>query len=241
VQTRVIQTRVGAVPVWSDFEAHDPARPLILVIRGALPQPHDLEWLRPAGADIAFLHLPSFHSPALINTSVGITIHAFDQVIATEFSDRRIILMGVSSGALPAAGLRSPQIVGRVLVEPFFSTAKLWALAEYLRVLVPADQTTIWSWFSEVLGISLTGQEERDFRHLPAPGLPLHVVIGDEPLMPRRPMRVLPSLTDEADRQLLLSMGARISVVPGGHEVPRNDPAALTAALEEMIREVGER
>jgi hypothetical protein len=235
----VIQTRVGAVPVWSDFQSHDPSRPLVLVIRGSLPRRHDLEWLRPAHADIAFLHLPSFYSPPLVNSSVGVTIHAFDQVIATAFADRRIILMGVSSGALPAAGLRSPQIVGRVLVEPFFSTAKLWALAEYLRVLVPEDRTSIWAWFSEVLGISLTGQEERDYRHLLAAGLPLRVVVGDEPLTPRRPLRVLPSLTDDADRQLLLSLGAQITVTSSGHGVPDRAPTVISEALDAMVREVG--
>ncbi len=125
MQTRAIQTRVGVVPIWGDFDAYDPARPLVLAIRGALPGPEDLEWLRPARADIAFLHLPGFYSPLLINNSVGVTIHAFDHVITTVFTERRIVLLGASTGALPAIGLRSPQIVGRVLVEPFFSTAKL--------------------------------------------------------------------------------------------------------------------
>jgi hypothetical protein len=235
---RVIQTRVGAVPVWSDFAAHDAARPLVLVIRGALPGRNDLEWLRPAGADIAFLHLPSFYSPPLVNTSIGVTIHAFDQVITTAFADRRIILLGASTGALPAAGLRSPQIVGRVLVEPFFSTAKLWALAELLRGLIPEDRTALWSWFGEVLGILPTSREERDYSHLLAAGLPLRVVVGAEPLMPPRPLPRLPSLTDDADRQLLLGLGARISIASGGHGLPGSDPATISDALDAMIREV---
>jgi hypothetical protein len=235
----MIQTLVGEVPVWSDFDLHDDGRPLVLVIRGALPGEHDLEWLAPAGADIAFLHMPGFYVPVLVNNSIGVMINAFDSLIASTFSGRRIVVLGSSSGALLAAGLRSPGIVGRVLIEPFFSTGKLWALASMLRGLIPQDYTELWQWVWDVLGVSPTAQEDRDYRRLLIGDVPLSAVVGDLPLMPRREVPELPSLTDDEDRNLLRSLGADVSVASGGHGIPNSDRSAVSRALDAMVRRVG--
>ncbi|MGZ6017670.1 MAG: alpha/beta hydrolase [Phenylobacterium sp.] len=239
MERRTIQTLVGEVPVWSDFDRHDAKRPLVLVIRGALPGQHDLEWLAPAGADIAFLHLPGFYVPVLVNNSIGVMIHAFDAVIASAFPDRRIVVLGSSSGALLAAGLRAPGIVGRVLIEPFFSTGELWALANLLRALLSKDLTEMWQWMWDVLGVSPTTQENRDYRHLLIGDVPLSAVVGDLPLMPPRDLPQLPSLTGDDDRNLLRSLGADVTVASGGHGVPNTDRPAVSRALEAMLQRVG--
>ncbi len=82
--------------------------------------------------------------------------------------------------------------------------------------------------------------EERDYRHLAASGLPLRVVVGDALQMAPHPLGSgLPTLTDEADRELLRSLGARISIASGGHGIPGSDPDAISRALDAMVREVG--
>ncbi len=235
---REIRTPVGDIWLWSDFADHDPSRPLILVLRGAVPKKDDLEWLRPAGADIMFAHLPGFYCPLLVNDAIGVTLVAFDQVLRFHFADRRVILLGVSTGALVAVGLRCAPVVARVLVEPFFSTGDLQALQLVLKSVMPAEQKRAWQWCETVLGISLAGVEDRDYTPLLAADLPMIAIVGDEPLRPDCPTGFLPSLTSEADRQRLRDAGAELVVVRGGHDVPKNDPGAIVAALEAMARRV---
>lgn len=240
MERREFQTPAGPIWLWSDFASHDPARPLVLVIRGAIPQKHDLEWLRPTGADIVFAHLPGCHCPTLINDTVGVMIHAYDRVIRSAFADRRIILVGVSTGALVACGQRSAAIVGRVLVEPFFSTGDLHALHLVLRTIVPSANPRAWQWCHEVLGMSVSGIEDRDYSRLFSPDLPMIALVGDVPLTANScPDGSLPSLTSEADRQRLREGGVELVLTRGGHDGPRRNPQAIIDAIEAMVRRVG--
>ncbi len=222
-----VDTALGRVPVWGSWSSD---RPLVLGIRGAFAERNDLTDLDPPGCDLALLHLPGFHSPALVVTSIGAFIAAFDEVIRTQFSGRQIVAVGLSVGAIVALGLRSPEIGGVLAVEPFFSTAKLWPMIEFIQRLLPRDQVSAHLWAADIFGISIDGVEDRDYHAvLGRQDRPTLALVGDIPLDPRRELRLLPSFTDEADRALL-----DYRVAAGGHELPME---ALREALAPLIPE----
>ncbi|HZZ67913.1 MAG TPA: hypothetical protein VFE18_07050 [Phenylobacterium sp.] len=138
--------------------------------------------------------------------------------------------MGVSAGALVAAGLRCPQLVARVFVEPFFSTAKLEPLAAVVRDHQSEISEPFWPWLWTVLGISAEAIEDRRYEHLLVGDLPIYAVVGDVPLS--KPITgQLPSLTDEADRARLAAVGARLRIARGGHDLPFSDRDAITETV----------
>jgi hypothetical protein len=235
MEQRSFQTPFGEVWLWGKPAAFDGDRPLVLVIRGAMPLRHALEWLQPSEADIVFAHLPGFHSPVLVASSIGVFIAAFDVVIRQAFADRSIVVLGVSAGAIVAAGLRAPQLAARVLIEPFFSTAKLKPLAAVVRRLLADANEPYRRWVWHVLGIALDAVEDRRYGHLLTPDLPIYAVVGDVPLS-QPPPAALPSLTDDADRALLIEAGADLRVARGGHDMPSEDPGAIVAAMLDATR-----
>lgn len=230
----VVETALGAIPIWNRGLA---TRPLVLVVRGMLPSATSFEWLSPKGVDVAWLHLPGVHSPILKSTSVEAFAVAFDQVIEQRFQDRKILVLGVSTGCLPALALQSPNIEAWLLVEPFFATEKLWPLIELLRPLIATDRA-LKEWCWRILGISETAIEDRNYRHLATKRLgPRGAVVGNIPLQPRRPVNGLPSLTDASDRALLITAGFDVWSASSGHAVDRDDPDAVSLALEKLLKE----
>lgn len=215
------------MPVWGEFGSD---RPLILAIRGAYPVADHLADLSVPGHDLALLHLPGFHSPMLKDCSMAGFIAAFDEVIRARFAGRDITALGVSTGALAALGLTSPEVRRVLAVEPFFATAKLWALVELFQIILrdhPNDRA-FHRWLHQVLGIGPTGVEDRSYDWVLARNdRPAAMLVGSEPLNPRRPVRGLPSLTDDSDRARL-----PYTEVPGGHDVPT---PAIVAALVNLL------
>jgi hypothetical protein len=238
MERRIFETTLGPLWLWGEPWAFQGERPLVLVIRGAMARADDLEWLTLADHDLVFAHLPGFHSPMLAANSVGTFIFAFDAAIRGAFPQRRITVLGSSAGAIVAAGLRAPQLVARVLVEPFFSTGKLAPLAAMLRGQMPVTTEPYRRWIWDILGISSEAIEDRHYEHLLIPDLPIHAVVGDIPLA--QPVTGgLPSLTDEADRALLRAAGADLRVAPGGHDLPNMAPKAIAEALRDATRNPG--
>jgi hypothetical protein len=233
MQPRIIETDLGPIWLWGRPEAFTGDRSVVLVIRGALPHRHDLEALESSSHDLVFAHLPGFFTPPSVSSSVGVFIAAFDIAIRQAFEGRRLIVLGSSAGALVAAGLRSPQIVARMFIEPFFSTAKLTALQPVIRELLPVNPQPVRDWIWSVLGIAEDVIVDRRYEHLLTADLPIYAVVGDleQPIVP--PER-LPSLTDEADRALLLAAGARLRRAAAGHGVATADPGAIVEALREV-------
>jgi pimeloyl-ACP methyl ester carboxylesterase len=219
------ETSHGRVPVWGSFDSD---RPLVLAIRGAFPTPDHLADLEPPGADLALVHLPGHHSPRLRTTSIVAFISAFDQVIENHWRGRQVTVVGVSTGALVALGLRSPEVRGVLAVEPFFSTAKLWPMVEFAhRELRTSDQAALHDWMDAIFGYTLAGVTDRNYEAvLKRRDRPATMLVGDVPLNPRRPVRGMPSLTDEDDRRRL---PCRVS--PGGHDIPID---AIRAALADL-------
>jgi Alpha/beta hydrolase family len=144
VEPRAFQTSTGTVVLWSDPATFEGSGPIVFAIRGAMAGLQDLEWLSETVPNVVYTHLPGFHSPFLRDTSIAAFIHAYDAAIAEMFGSRPVTVLGVSAGALVAAGLTSTQITGRLMIEPFFSTANLWALVELVRAALPLVLGRTW-------------------------------------------------------------------------------------------------
>jgi hypothetical protein len=232
-------TPSGDIWLRGSAEAFRGAGPVVFAINGALPQKGDLEWLSAPNAGIVYANLPGFFCPAFPANSIGHFIEAFDRVIESAFRGRRVTAFGLSAGAVVTAGLQSSQIVGKLLVEPFFSTGKLWPLIELIRSAIPtaseAYQHWCWGWCSDVFGIAADTVADRRFDHLLYLQAPTVAVVGSISLQPPRPMQGLPSFTDEDDRRLLETAGVEIVEAAGGHNLPKSDPEAIVRALTALV------
>lgn len=223
-----VETALGRVPVWGRANSE---RPIVLAIRGAFPEPHHLADLAPPNQDLVLLHLPGFHSPALAATSIGAFAAAFDEVIRKHFTGREITAVGVSTGALVALALRAPEVRRVLAVEPFFSTAHLWPLVEWVQHELRRNPAPLLHHWCEAI-FGYTGTAVCDRRYEPVlngPPRPTVALVGDVPLLPRRPLTILPSLTNEVDRARL-----PVRVTPGGHNLPT---AAIRSALIDLHKE----
>jgi pimeloyl-ACP methyl ester carboxylesterase len=218
------------------------AGPLVVVIRGSFPKADDYEDLEIPGADIAWLHLPGFFSPLLADPSIEAFAQGFDEALEHIFPHRPLLIVGVSTGALVALAMSSGRILGRVLVEPFLSTAPLWPFIDFLREdLRSVPQPEKARWVRAVFGVAADSFENRDYSHLVGRAQSAWVLVGSESLAPRRPVRSLPSLTSEEDRARLHAVGANIVLVSGGHDVPSNHPetfaSVIARALEQAVQD----
>jgi hypothetical protein len=235
VEPRAFQTSTGTVVLWSDPATFEGSGPIVFAIRGAMAGLQDLEWLSETVPNVVYTHLPGFHSPFLRDTSIAAFIHAYDAAIAEMFGSRPVTVLGVSAGALVAAGLTSTQITGRLMIEPFFSTANLWALVELVRAALPTANEAYRRWCWDVLGISSSSVADRQYGCLlPKSGRRI-AIVGDVPLLPRRPMWTLPSLTTDDDRRLLEASCVEVVVASGGHNIPQSDKDAILRALGRLL------
>jgi hypothetical protein len=239
MEQRSFPTPLGDVCLRGSAEAFRGAGPVVFAIGGALPRKGELEWLSVENAGIVYANLPGFFCPPFPSNSIEHFVEAFDSVIESAFRGRPVTAFGLSTGAVVTAGLRSPQIVGKLLVEPFFSTAKLWPLVEVIRGAMPtaseAYQRWCWGWCTDVLGIAAQTVTDRRFDHLPCLETPTVAVLGSIPLQPPRSMQGLPSFTDQDDRRLLETAGVEIVQAIGGHNIPKNDPQAIVRALTALV------
>lgn len=177
----------------------------------------------------AFLDLPGFIAPTFESYRVEAIAEAFDEALALALPGRSVRLVGVSTGAIVALRMRSPQIAEILAVEPFLDSAAAWPLAQ-------------WS-------TGLTGELSRfcaEFFRLPGHGrlfsatpvAPLDVLCGDVPLGHPRALPAWPSLCGEADEAILRRVARSFTRVPGGHDLPKENLAAIREALRGLDRPV---
>lgn len=245
MEKREFQTPFGVVPLWGDYETFQADRPLVVGVLGAFAiERGSLFYVPPhiPGADMVVGHLPGNHTPALKGASVEVYSQAYSHVIAQAFPERRVVSLGASIGGLVVLGLKAPQIVRSVVMEPVLTTAKLWPLIPFMRGKLKANpkDAVLRDFIFGVFGVTETRLFDRRYEHL-LDGLatPTRVIVGGQPLYPERPVQKLPSLVDEPERELLQRYPLiDYSVAEqAGHNVPQEASGAMLTALRAALRE----
>lgn len=233
---RSFTTKEGCVPASGDFDNFDDSRPLILAIRGIFPERHSLHNLK-LEADLCVVDLPGWNSPVTRVISIEAFACLFDALIYEQFQKRQVLLLGLSTGTLVAQSMQSAAIRGRVLVEPFFTTAHLWPLIELVRLSLRSMdiEDLVWRWLGEILGYGPHSIIDRDYRGLAVARSATWALLGDQPLMPRRLVRGLPSLTSDEDRVRLARAGITTVEGHGGHDVAEQDRNALFSIIDQCL------
>ncbi|THD59342.1 alpha/beta hydrolase [Phenylobacterium sp.] len=223
MQTTVVQTGLGPIPLWAPPGALTSAKPMVLVITGAWA-PAD-EMIRTAQVvgpawDAAVMRLPGNGTPVLAETSVAAWGGAVSDLIGIALAGRPVMLVGLSIGALVALAVRHPRVARIVALEPPLDTGKLWPLAERLQARwreTPADRTFL----EAVFGQGAASLEGRTYGHLFAGAPPADVALGEVALYPERPLPRFPSFVDTPEREWLARQpGVALHVAPGaGHNI----------------------
>lgn len=216
---RIVQTSLGPVPLWGDFDRFRADRPLVFVVRGAFAAPDEwtiiAKWL--PEADVVFAHLPGINTPLFAENSIAAFARGFDEILAG-LSRSKIYLLGLSTGALVALAMRSADAL--IAVEPPLTPSAMWPLIPVFRS-ISAEHPLAGQWVEDVFGITADQSGNLDFGYLLADCLPGFVLIGGEPLAPERAIEAIPSLVTAADRAKIAATPClRVMVVPGaGHNV----------------------
>jgi pimeloyl-ACP methyl ester carboxylesterase len=207
MERREYQTSVGEIWLWGERLAFEGSAPVILGLHGAfnVAEPRWIDRLAPQLPDFAVLssHVPGNHCPYLVSQSVGAYAAAFSEVLAA--LGRPAVFLGASIGGLVAFAIRSQNLKSIVALDPPLRTGKLWPLTPDFREKLRADpqDADLAAFLWNVFGVSADGLEDRDYSGLvQRVSVPTAVMFGDDPLLPERTIRSVPSLTDEVDRAL---------------------------------------
>jgi pimeloyl-ACP methyl ester carboxylesterase len=243
MQTTVVETALGPIPLRSPPGALGSARPMVLVITGAWAEPDDMirtpAVVGPAW-DAALMRLPGNGTPALSETSIAGWARAVGELTDTALAGRPVVLVGLSVGGLVALGVRSRQVRRVVAVEPPLVMSKLWPMNDGLSQRWrddPADRPFI----EAVFGVTASGREERTWFHLFDGAPPVDVVLGETPLCPERPLARFPSFVDAPERAWLAARpGVSLHIAPGaGHNIhvfaPQTLRRVILAALDKAL------
>jgi pimeloyl-ACP methyl ester carboxylesterase len=205
----------------------DPTRPALVAMSGIwapADQLHELvDWFPEASVLVA--PLPGMGGSKTREFHVPTFTHSLEATLEALLPNRRVVLVGGSTGCLVTLGVRSSQVVRQVAVEPFFRTAPLWPFNETARRMLSQEPdrkgAQIAAW--ELFGLKGDDVVDRDYRAL-LDGLtvPLDVLVGEAPLEPARMREAWPSLTSAEDRAMLAARpGVTIHVggPDSGHQV----------------------
>jgi pimeloyl-ACP methyl ester carboxylesterase len=226
-----VSTPLGPVWLWG----RPTGRPTLLVITGLFADADTMDHiggLLPE-VDVLRAHLPGNHCPRLSAVSVGVFASALSSALQ-QVVTAPLGILGLSVGALVAMGVRTPNLKGLILIEPPVFTENLWPLAH--PELIARDPELM----AAVFGVGDGGvTEPRDYSAL-VRGLsvPTVVLLGDRPLMPQRPVESMPSLVDEASRDILARQpNVSLSIAPGaGHHVAKQAPSLLAHHVRRLVR-----
>jgi pimeloyl-ACP methyl ester carboxylesterase len=225
-----LPTSLGPVPVAGRLSG-DAARPLVFAIGGFMPRPDALAWMAHdlPDLDVLTVNLPGMLSPRLEPSGVEPAARAFGEVLQRLAPGRRIVHVGLSTGALVALHMRPRSLV---LVEPFFRPLDLWALVELYGILIPPTDAPLRQLADDYLGLYSGGRDYTEL--LEAAPAATTVLVGGVPLEPRREVTGLPSLTSEPERAAWRARGAALRICQGvGHNLPDKAREALAAAIRE--------
>jgi hypothetical protein len=243
-----VTTRLGVVRLWTSPRKADPTRPLVFAIPGILAPEDDIvslgEGLGLIG-DMCLMQLPSRRGAALSSCAFPELSALVGELLENRFPDRPVVLLGISSGAVIALGVRAANLARVVAVEPPLVTEGLWPvigpLGEHLR---QARDPAATAFAVEAFGVSETGVVARNHVSvLDGLNVPVDVVLGETPLQPQRELSRFPSLVDAPERQRLAGTpGVRVHVARGaGHNVLGQAPRAVKAVVLEACRRAAAR
>lgn len=199
-----IETGLGPIWLWGRITG----RPVLLVVTGLFASAETMDHLPALFPDLDVLrtHLPGNHCPKLAVYSVGAFAAALSEALRKTV-EAPLAIFGLSVGALVAMGVRHPELVGLLLVEPPVRAETLSSILGQLAE--PADYTPLLQ--------SLT--------------VPTHVLVGDRPSGPGTP-----SLMTAASLDALRRSRASVTVVEGaGHAVQYDAPDVTYARLLQLV------
>ncbi|WP_304170144.1 alpha/beta fold hydrolase [Phenylobacterium aquaticum] len=237
LEIKVVPTDFGDIWLRARFNRQAPDRPILLIIRGAFARLDDWTILTQVfrQADVVIADLPGFNCPGLSVASVPEFALAFEQAIDSAFSDRKVVVFGMSIGGLVAMSLRNARVAGVIACDPPLTTIDLWPLRAMLREYVERETTTPYmlQWVEKVFGVTAEGAVNVDYTglldHLPRPTT---IIVATEPLEPERPVSSIPGLINAADRKRIFAMtdiGCFSS--KGGHNVALQDKWTVAATI----------
>jgi pimeloyl-ACP methyl ester carboxylesterase len=206
-----LEVQTGYGPVCFVGRLYAAIRPTLLVIGGAFPPKefrHSCVDEFP-GANVIVANIPGMKCPSHPIPTANNFSRAFDELISTLLPPPRpVVVHGVSTGCLISLGLRSPNIVHQIAEEPFFDTEDLWPLIDEFRdrLVKEPENVNLRAFLWNLFGYSTDRIVNRSYHEL-LDGLepPVDVIVGREPLLPRREVDTWPSLTSAADRDFLTS------------------------------------
>lgn len=180
-------------------------RPALVAVGGAWAADdflHELvDWF--PGATVLVSPLPGMGGSVTRSWDVSAMSRAVDEAIALFLREVPVVAFGASTGCLVTLGLRAPEVVRQVALEPFFRTAPLWPVHEFARrnLAGGAENAGFAAAAEGLFGFTQESVTDRDHRKLLA-GLetPADVILGDVPLEPLRRLDAWPSLTSVEDR-----------------------------------------
>lgn len=230
---RTFQTAMGEVWLWGSQAAFAGSGAVVFVIHGAFADHEgrffNLEQVAPVS--VIGCKLPGLGCPALVTTSIGVFAVAYSEAVAAMFPKRQVIVCGESAGGLVALAMTAGD--RRLALDPPLRTAKMWPSTDYFRNRLREDPTCadfLWS----VLGVSADELVDRDYTHLLR--RPARIVVGEQPLYPVRAFTTPPSVVDEPERRLMLSLPhIWLTVAEGaGHMIPSEAPALFTEVIRDL-------
>jgi hypothetical protein len=238
-----VQTRLGPVGLWMAPAAPAARRPLLFAIPGVLSS---LDPIVGQGlalgmlAEICILQLPVSRANAVASCRLADLSAMVGEILETDFAERQVALLGVSSGAVIALGVRARNLARIIAIEPPLATQMLWPLVNTLPDHLRRENDPVANAFSlEALGIGPDGASPRDHSGvLQGLRVPVDVLLGSDPFMPPRALQRLPSLVGEAERRRLAATpGVRLHVAAdAGHNVLAHAPRIGSAVLGEACR-----
>jgi acetyltransferase-like isoleucine patch superfamily enzyme/pimeloyl-ACP methyl ester carboxylesterase len=145
-------------------------------------------------------------------------------------------ILGVSFGG--SVGLeiakQSFECKSVVLIDTPFTSEKLWQNHLFLRRMIAKhpDNQYVRRFALEIYGVTEQAAVERDYWNL-LDGLqvPVTVMTGDVPLLPKRIVPTTPCCLDEEDLKRLKKWGAKIVRIAGGHDLINENPVAVAQVV----------
>ncbi|HEY3950023.1 alpha/beta fold hydrolase [Phenylobacterium sp.] len=200
----ILSTEHG--PLYFVGRVHTDEKRPVLFVMGGIWTPDDnlhevVDWF--AGATVIVAPLPGMGSTFTNSFDIANSIRTVDAAIPALVPNRKVVAFGVSTGCLVTLGLRCPQIVRQVALEPFFRTAPLWPFLNSARAMLAAapERKGAFQAAWEIFGLKDDAVTDRDHRHLLRDlTVPMDAIMGREPLEPERSFDGWPSLTSAEDR-----------------------------------------